>query len=95
MGEVEAARADRGIEEEGCERVEFFGVFGGIELQGAVTGNGFFHVGMTAEIILKTVGHESSLGHDAYVIGAVPADFGQQDGIMGASQQDSVDFGVV
>ena len=85
---------DRGVHEEGCEGIEPLGAFGGEIFYRASTGASFCHRGVTTEVIFKAFGHQFSLREDSDMPGGVLSYLWQKQGIVGAAEDESVDFRV-
>ena len=88
--QVEAADAD-GFVEEGRSRLGkfFFGFRGIIGALPPSCASGI-HFGVAAEVVLQAFGHEFTLRDDGDALGHVASDFGQEQGVVCASQYDGV-----
>ena len=58
------------------------------------TGELTFYFGVAAEVVGEAVCDDVALTHDLYPFGNGLTDLGVEDGVMGATEDDSVDFGI-
>ena len=73
---------------------KFVGALGGKVVDGAAFGAALFHVGMTLEIVPCALGNILALGYDTDAAGDVLLNLWQQEGVVGAAQDDGVYLGV-
>ena len=79
-----------GGEEHGGHRAEAVGAFGGEVAAAGVAGEAAFHFGMAAEIVGKRGACNLTLQDEGDAAGDVFSDFAEKEGIMGATEYDSV-----
>lgn len=85
---------DGGAEEVGGQGGEAVGVFGGEEADGAVARDAAVHLGMAPQVVDERAGDDFALFHDSDALGNVLPDFIDEQGIVGAAQNNRVDVGV-
>ena len=71
-----------------------FGLLGGEVAGGGALGEALLHVGVPTEIVGKAVGYVFALWHEAHGGGKGAAQLGEEEGIVGAAEDDGVDEGV-
>lgn len=80
------------MKEELGQGVEFFLIFGGQKLNATPLAAKTLHFGMTGEIVSEAASYEVALRYDAYPFGSVLSDFIHQNGIVSASEDNSVNL---
>ena len=83
------------MEEELGGLLELVGVLGGQVVGGGALGAFLLYLGMALQILLKTLGHVLALGDDADSGGEVLQDFGHQQGVVGATEDDGVNLRIL
>ena len=85
---------DVAAEEDGGVLVEVERVLGGQVTAVAASCDALLHLGMALQVVLEAVGHIFALGNKTDVAGTELTQFAQQQGIVGATEDDGVDVGV-
>ena len=74
---------------------ENVGVFGGQVVGGSALRALGLQLGMAGKVVLEGAGHVLALRHDAHGGGHVLEDFGHEQGVVGAAEDDGIDVGVL
>ena len=79
------------VEEAGGRGSEAVGVLGGEETRSTPSCDAGFHVGVTTEVVGKAAGYVLALGDEMDVSGRVLTDLVDEEGVVGAAEDDGVD----
>ena len=79
-----------GLEEEAGVGVDLVGRFAGVVLTGAACGEALAHLWVAVEVVVKAGGDVLPLWDEGDALGEIVADFVEQEGIVGASEDDGV-----